>query len=83
MSGVPLILWFRRDFRLSDNPMLARAVATGRPLVPVFILDDDMRTLAAAPKFRLGLGLAAFAARLEAVGSRLILRRGPALERVL
>ena len=35
----PLILWSRRDLRLSDHPMLAAARATGRPLVPVFVLD--------------------------------------------
>ncbi len=80
MSEAPLILWFRRDLRLSDHPMLAAAVATGRPLMPVFILDPETEMIGAAAKFRLGLGLAHFAQRLEALGSRLILRRGAALE---
>jgi deoxyribodipyrimidine photo-lyase len=56
MSDAPLILWFRRDLRLGDQPMLAAAVATGRPLVPVFILDPETEALGAAPKWRLGLG---------------------------
>ena len=80
MADKPLILWFRRDLRLSDHPMLSAALASGRPLVPVFILDDETDALGAAPKFRLGLALAQFAVRLEAMGSRLILRRGDALQ---
>jgi len=79
MSDAPLILWFRRDLRLDDHPMLAAAVATGRPLLPVFILDPETDALGAAAKWRLGLGIAAFAQALESLGSRLILRRGPAL----
>ena len=74
----PLILWFRRDLRLGDNPMLAAAVASGRPLVPVFLCDAGVEALGAAAKWRLGLALAAFARRLEAAGARLILRRGEA-----
>ncbi len=76
----PLILWFRRDLRLSDHPMLAAAVATGRPILPVFILDPETETLGAAPLWRLGLSVEEFACGLGALGSRLILRRGPALQ---
>lgn len=80
MTDAPLILWFRRDLRLGDHPMLAAAVATGRPLLPVFVLDPEAEALGAAPKWRLGLGVQRFAATLEALGARLVLRRGPALE---
>ena len=55
MSDTPLILWFRRDLRLGDQPMLSAAVATGRPLVPLFILDPETEAMGAAPKWRLGL----------------------------
>lgn len=79
MTDAPLILWFRRDLRLSDHPMLSAAIATGRPLIPVFILDPETESLGAAAKWRLGLGLAAFAAALGQLGSRLVLRRGAAL----
>ncbi len=79
MTDAPLILWFRRDLRLDDHPMLAAAAATGRPLIPVFVLDDPVLALGAAARWRLGLALEAFADRLEEAGSRLILRRGPAL----
>ncbi len=76
----PLILWFRRDLRLDDHPMLTAAVASGRPLVPVMVLDPETGGLGAAARWRLGLGIAAFARLLEAKGSRLTLRRGPALQ---
>lgn len=74
----PMILWFRRDFRLADNPMLVAAVATGRPLIAVAICDETVEALGAAPKWRWGAAVGAFAARLEEVGARLILRRGRA-----
>ena len=76
----PTILWLRRDLRLSDHPALAAAIARGGPVVPVFICDDLVDGLGAAPKWRLGLSLADLAERLEGLGSRLILRRGEALE---
>jgi deoxyribodipyrimidine photo-lyase len=80
MSEPPLILWFRRDLRLRDQPMLAAAAATGRPLVPVFVFDPETEAIGVAPKWRLGLAVEAFGAALAGLGSRLILRRGPALE---
>ncbi|RID93630.1 deoxyribodipyrimidine photo-lyase [Gemmobacter lutimaris] len=80
MTDAPLILWFRRDLRLADHPMLTAALATGRPLIPVFLLDPETEAIGAAAKWRLGLSVADFAARLEGMGSRLILRRGAAPE---
>ena len=79
MSETPLILWFRRDLRLGDHPMLAAAVATGRPLMPVFVLDPETEAIGAAPKWRLGLAVEAYARSLERIGLRLLLRRGSAL----
>ncbi len=81
MSDVsPILWWVRRDLRLSDNPALTAAVETGRPVIPVFILDEVAETHGACPKWRLGLGAEALADRLAARGSRLIFRRGGALE---
>lgn len=76
----PVLLWLRRDLRLSDHPALMAALEMGVPVIPVFIRDPLVDGLGAAPKWRLGLSLEAFAANLEAVGSRLIMRSGPALE---
>jgi deoxyribodipyrimidine photo-lyase len=55
----PLILWFRRDLRLDDHPILAAAVAQGRPLIPVFILDPETEAQGAAARWRLGLAVGA------------------------
>jgi deoxyribodipyrimidine photo-lyase len=79
MSETPLILWFRRDLRLGDHPMLSAAVATGRPLIPLFVLDPETEAIGAAAKWRLGLAIAAFAETLAKIGLKLTLRRGPAL----
>ena len=36
----PVIVWFRQDLRLADNPALHETVATGHPILPIYILDD-------------------------------------------
>lgn len=72
------IYWARRDFRLADNPALVAACESGA-VVPVFICDEVVESHKAAPKWRLGLGVAAFAEALREAGSDLILRRGEAL----
>ena len=80
MSGQsPIILWYRRDLRLSDHPALHAACDTGRPIIPLFIGDDLVDGLGIAPKWRLGLGLGALSDTLLKASSRLILRRGNAL----
>lgn len=76
----PVIVWFRRDLRLSDHPALSEAARDGRRVLPLFILDDLAEGLGAAPKWRLGQGLQTFGETLEKKGSRLILRRGKALD---
>lgn len=82
MRQSPVILWFRRDLRLSDHQSLAAALETGRPVIPVFIHDELVERLGAAPKWRLGLSVSHFADKLDALGARLILRRGNALEQL-
>ena len=71
----PIIMWFRRDLRLSDHAALTAACGTGRPVIPVFIHDTLVEHLGAAPKWRLGLGLEALGKTLSEKGSSLILRR--------
>ena len=80
MTQAPLIVWFRRDFRLSDHEALYAACETGRPIIPVFILDEVFDALGAAPKWRLGLAIEYFNKKLESMVSNLILRRGNASE---
>ena len=54
----PILMWFRRDLRLSDHAALTAACDSGRPVIPVFVLDKQTKSLGAAPFWRLGLGLA-------------------------
>jgi deoxyribodipyrimidine photo-lyase len=74
----PILVWIRRDLRLSDNPALQAAHATGRPVIPVFILDPVMADMGAAAEWRMGQGLSVFARTLAQAGSQLILRTGAA-----
>ena len=74
----PVILWFRQDLRLADNPALTPAAETGRPIIPVYILDEGsaVRPPGAASLWWLDKSLRALDAALRSRGSRLILRRG-------
>jgi len=79
LSDTPVLCWFRDDLRLADNPALAAAHATGRPLVLVFILDDsssEARRLGGASRWWLDKSLRSFSERIAAKGGKLILRRG-------
>ena len=67
----PVLVWFRDDLRLTDNPALAEAAATGAPIVPVYILEDGM---GGACRWWLHHSLARLAERLE---HRLIRKRSP------
>ncbi len=76
----PTLVWIRRDLRLSDHAALAAAAERGGPVIPVFVRDDLVDDLGAAPKWRFGLGLECHAEALEGKDSRLILRSGDARE---
>lgn len=87
MPGSSVILWFRNDLRLRDNPALVaaleRARALGAPLVPVYILDDAAEgpgAFGGASRWRLHHALASLDVSLRAHGSRLHLARGDARE---
>ena len=79
MSDTPVIHWFRRDLRLSDNTALQAALDTGAPVVPVFIIDP---TIMNSPRFGpprmafLTRALQALDDSLRKRGSHLMIRRG-------
>lgn len=78
-----VLLWFRLDLRLADNPALAAAVASGLPVVPVFIGasgEQDVIAPGAAARWWLHQSLSRLQESLRERGSRLIVRRGPASE---
>ncbi|RZJ29318.1 MAG: deoxyribodipyrimidine photo-lyase, partial [Brevundimonas sp.] len=74
----PVILWFRRDLRLSDNPALNHAAETGAPVIPVYIHDQGplQDRAGGASLWWLDKSLQALDDSLKARGSRLILRSG-------
>ncbi len=75
----PLIYWFRQDLRLADNAGLSAAIATGRPVICLYIHDTTagLRPWGAASLWWLHHSLTALNASL---GGKLVLRKGPALE---
>ena len=79
----PAVVWFRDDLRLSDHAALDAAAATGRPLICLYVLDeesDGLRPLGGAARWWLAQSLRALAASLEPLGQRLVLRRGRAAD---
>jgi deoxyribodipyrimidine photo-lyase len=75
------LVWFRNDLRLADNPALIAGLGSGQPVVPLYILDEEtpgLRPMGAASRWWLHHSLSSLDASLRALGSRLILRRGPA-----
>lgn len=84
----PVIVWFRDDLRLSDHPALHGATQTGAPLIFLYVLDEESpqlrppqwRPLGAASKWWLAQSLRALDAALRERGSRLVLRRGSAID---
>jgi deoxyribodipyrimidine photo-lyase len=75
------IIWFRNDLRVGDNPALLAALGSGRAVVPLYVLDeetDGIRPRGAASRWWLHHSLQSLDASLRTLGSRLILRRGPA-----
>ena len=78
-ASPPVLLWFRRDLRLADNPALAAALESGLPVIPVFILDETSPGKWApggASRWWLHHSLASLDADLRKRGSALVLRRG-------
>ena len=79
MSLPPVIVWLRRDLRLADQAAFAAAVATGAPVIPVYVLDDETprhRRMGGASRWWLHHSLASLDRALRDKGSRLVLRRG-------
>ena len=85
-SSAPCIVWFRDDLRLSDHPALHAAAKvhaeTGAPVICLYVLDQphgpNARPLGGAVRWWLAQSLRALQASLQAIGSSLVLRQGPA-----
>ena len=78
-ESAPLLLWFREDLRLSDNPALRAALDAGAPIIPVYLHTpetDGRWTGGGASNWWLHHALADLKKQLEQKGSTLILRSG-------
>lgn len=78
----PRIVWLRRDLRMADNPALFHAAQAG-PIVPVYVLDDAAageHAYGGASRWWLHKSLESLAKSLGKHGTKLILRRGDAVE---
>jgi deoxyribodipyrimidine photo-lyase len=81
VSGRPALLWFRLDLRLADNDALARALAAGGAVIPVFLWTPEEEAPwapGAASRWWLHNSLVELQAALGKCGSKLIVHRGPA-----
>ncbi|WP_291150484.1 deoxyribodipyrimidine photo-lyase [Hyphomicrobium sp.] len=79
ISDAPIIVWFRRDLRLSDHPALSAAVANGSAVVPCFIFDEAAAgawRAGGASRWWLHGSLDALGRAIAEKGGHLILRRG-------
>ena len=78
-----MLVWFRLDLRLSDNPALRRAAEREGPAIPVFIWapeEEEPWPPGGASRWWLHRSLDALGNDLAARGSRLIVRKGRSLE---
>jgi len=75
-----ILVWFRRDLRLSDNPALH--AAKHAKIIPVYIhapQEEAPWAPGGASRWWLHHSLTALAAQLKQAGSRLIIRKGESL----
>ncbi|MDX2410754.1 MAG: deoxyribodipyrimidine photo-lyase, partial [Woeseiaceae bacterium] len=70
----PVLLWFRRNLRLSDNAALIAAAESGRPIVSVYIVDEQ--DLGESRRWWLHHSLLSLDRDLRARGSSLLIRSG-------
>ena len=83
MSDRPILVWFRQDLRTRDQAALSAAAASGQPVLPLYVLDEDSPAewrLGGAARWWLHGSLLALAEDLARLGSPLLLRRGEAAD---
>ncbi|XP_074489244.1 deoxyribodipyrimidine photo-lyase [Sebastes fasciatus] len=78
-ASPPVLLWFRRDLRLGDNPALTGSLEVGAPVIPVFIWSPEEEegpgitvAMGGACKYWLHQALSCFYSSLERISSHLV-----------
>ena len=83
MNASPVLVWFRLDLRLEDNPALSAAAERRSPVIPLFIWAPEEEAPwppGAASRWWLHQSLKSLQRSLVSRGSRLILRSGATLD---
>jgi deoxyribodipyrimidine photo-lyase len=78
-----VLLWFKRDLRVADNPALALTAARGGRVLPLFIVEPEAwaQPDASARQYRfVAESLLSLRADLARLGAPLLVRIGPARE---
>ena len=76
----PVIVWFRQDLRLNDNPAFAAAIQSNAPIIPVFVDDTAYgRAAGTTSLWWRNISLRALAGDLKTRGLTLIYRKGDGL----
>jgi deoxyribodipyrimidine photo-lyase len=82
-SSSPVLVWFRKDLRLRDNPSLHAALAAKRQIIPVYIWDEEeggQWSPGAAARWWLHHALQSLSQDISGLGSELILAKGKAAD---
>ncbi|WP_020178332.1 deoxyribodipyrimidine photo-lyase [Methylopila sp. M107] len=76
-SGV--LVWFREDLRLADNPALDAAIRSGKPVTALYVLDEETsgpRAMGGAARWWLAQSLRSLEKDCDAIGLPFAIRRG-------
>ena len=79
-SKNPVIVWFRNDLRIADNPALVAACKLGQPVIPIYIWNTDEEgnwPMGAASRWWLHYSLQELTASLKSLGMDFLIFSGP------
>lgn len=82
-SASPVVVWFRQDLRVEDNPALINAVESCGPVIPLFIWSPEEEgnwKPGGASEWWLHQSLEDLSETLKRLGSHLIIRKGGSLK---
>lgn len=80
MSSSPVLLWFRDDLRITDQPAVHAAAKSGAPVLAFYVFEEGsgLRPFGGASLWWLHHALEALGRDLESIGSQLFILRGDA-----
>jgi deoxyribodipyrimidine photo-lyase len=85
MTAKPILVWFRRDLRVDDNPALHAAVDSGAAVIPVFLWSPQEHGAwapGAASRWWLHRSLLSLQSDLAESQSTLVIRKGESAEQL-